>query len=54
MKALETALIEVKNAEDSQAAANMFKDSVFEKMQEYGVQDGDTVSMYDFQFDFIL
>ena len=33
VKALETALIEVKNAEDSQAAANMFKDSVFEKMQ---------------------
>lgn len=30
------------------------QNGVFEKMQEYGVQDGDTVSMYDFQFDFIL
>lgn len=27
---------------------------VFEKMTQFGVQDGDTVSIYDFEFDFVL
>ena len=26
---------------------------VFEKLEERGVKDGDTVSMYDFEFDFV-
>ena len=26
---------------------------VFEKLENYGVKDGDTVSLYDFEFDFV-
>jgi len=26
---------------------------VFEKLEQKGVKDGDTVSMYDFEFDFV-
>ena len=30
------------------------KSGVFDKLTEYGVKDGDTVSIYDFEFDFVL
>ena len=30
------------------------KAEVFDKLTEYGVKDGDTVSIYDFEFDFVI
>ena len=30
------------------------KAGVFDKLTEYGVKDGDTVSIYDFEFDFVI
>lgn len=30
------------------------KSGVFDKLTEYGVKDGDTVSIYDFEFDFVI
>ena len=30
------------------------KSGVIQKLIDFGVQDGDTVSIYDFEFDFVI
>ena len=32
----------------------LLKSGVIEKLKEAGCKDGDTVSMYDFEFDFVI
>ena len=31
----------------------LYRSGIFEKLEEYGCKDGDTVSIYDFEFDFV-